>query len=143
MLQTINRRSCTITEEATKEIQKMSPSTTGRCSRHAADHMDLLYLTLRHGRKNYIRRPDVVERIESYLGTSFPLFHAQASTYRDVLYRLLTVDCSSHCCGSVIFCWVIVLQTSEYNLGALIKCWRYILMKLGRIWRSEVSATSS
>ena len=30
----------------------------------------------RRGRKNYIRRPDVVERIGSYLGTSFPLFHA-------------------------------------------------------------------
>ena len=29
----------------------------------------------RRGRKNYIRRPDVVERIGSYLGTSFPLFH--------------------------------------------------------------------
>ena len=29
----------------------------------------------RHGQNNYIRRPDVVERIGSYLGTSFPLFH--------------------------------------------------------------------
>ena len=29
----------------------------------------------RRGRKNYIRRPDVVERIGIYLGTSFPLFH--------------------------------------------------------------------
>ena len=28
------------------------------------------------GKTTYIRRPDVVERIESYLGTSFPLFHA-------------------------------------------------------------------
>ena len=30
----------------------------------------------RLGQKNYIRYPDVVERIGSYLGTSFPLFHA-------------------------------------------------------------------
>ena len=29
----------------------------------------------RHGWKNYIRRPDVVERIGSYLGTSFPLLN--------------------------------------------------------------------
>ena len=29
----------------------------------------------RHGPKNYIRRPDIVKRIGSYLGTSFPLFH--------------------------------------------------------------------
>ena len=29
----------------------------------------------RRGRKKYIRRPDVVKRIGSYLGTSFPLFH--------------------------------------------------------------------
>ena len=33
----------------------------------------------RRGQKNYIRRPDVVERIGSYLGTSFPLFHGQSS----------------------------------------------------------------
>ena len=33
----------------------------------------------RRGLKNYIRRPDVVERIGSYLGTSFPLFHGQQS----------------------------------------------------------------
>ena len=36
-------------------------------------------MTSRSGRKNYIRRPDVVERIGSYLGTSFPLFHAIAA----------------------------------------------------------------
>ena len=62
------------------EIQKMSPSTTGRCSRQgsgdrrqmgvwhgdmAANHTDLLYLTSRRGWKNYIRRPDMVERIGS------------------------------------------------------------------------------
>ena len=33
----------------------------------------------RCGRKNYIRRPDVVERIGSYLGTSFPLFHGHGA----------------------------------------------------------------
>ena len=33
----------------------------------------------RYGQKNYIRRPDLVERIGSYLGTSFPLFHDVAS----------------------------------------------------------------
>ena len=75
------------------EIQKMSPSTTGGCikqgsgdrqpmgPRHsdtAANHTDLLYLTSRRGRKNYIRRPDVVERIGSYLPPEFPLFHAAA-----------------------------------------------------------------
>ena len=42
-----------------------------------ANDTDLKYLKSRPGRKNYIRCPDVVERIGSYLGTSFPLFHDQ------------------------------------------------------------------
>ena len=41
----------------------------------AANHTDLLYLTSRRGWKNYIRRPDVLERIGSYLPPEFPLFH--------------------------------------------------------------------
>ena len=41
----------------------------------AANHTDLLYLTSRHGRKNYIRRHDMVKRIGSYLPPEFPLFH--------------------------------------------------------------------
>ena len=36
----------------------------------------------RRGRKNYIRHPDAVERIGSYLGTSFPLFHDVRSLLR-------------------------------------------------------------
>ena len=43
----------------------------------AANQTDLLYLTSRRGRKNYIRRPDVVERIGSYLPPEFPLFHGE------------------------------------------------------------------
>ena len=71
------------------ELQKMSPSTSCHVikqgsgdsrpmgARHggtAANHTDLLYLTCRRGRKNYIRCPD--ERIGSYLPPEFPLFHA-------------------------------------------------------------------
>ena len=43
----------------------------------AANHMDLLYLTSRRGRKNYISCPDMVERIGSYLPPEFPLFHGE------------------------------------------------------------------
>ena len=48
-----------------------------RHSNTAANHMDLLYLTSRRGRKNYIRHPDVVERIGSYLAPEIPLFHVK------------------------------------------------------------------
>ena len=35
--------------------------------------------TSRHGQKNYIRCPDMVKRIGSHLGTSFPLFHGRGT----------------------------------------------------------------
>ena len=88
------------------EIQKMSPSKTGRCSRRgsgdsrqmgvwhgdmAANHTDLLYLTSRRGWKNYIRRPDMVERIGSYLPSEFPLFHGRNSEVCFMVKRFLSV----------------------------------------------------
>ena len=71
------------------EIQKMSPSTTlgdvivvtnsppiGHMRSQLTNHKVGIVLDVQSWWKNYIRRPDVVERIGSYLGTSFPLFHA-------------------------------------------------------------------
>ena len=45
----------------------------------------------RHGPKNYIRRPDMVKRIGSYLGTSFPLFHGPVSPVQHVSEELVSV----------------------------------------------------
>ena len=44
-----------------------------------------VYWMFRRSRKNYIGRPDVVERIGSYLGTSFPLFHGPSSEYFNLI----------------------------------------------------------
>ena len=56
----------------------MSPSTSGICSRHAADQWERgqpITRTYYMSRKNYFRRPHMVERIGSYLPSEFPLFH--------------------------------------------------------------------
>ena len=60
----------------------------------AANHMDLLYLRSRRGRKNYIRHPDVVKRIGSYLRPEFPLFHVLRPFYdnHDKQIRLLLMN---------------------------------------------------
>ena len=68
------------------EIQKMSPSTTGRCSRHAAallsnkgvgtaDQSDGLIIFAGCSRPWCICCPVVVELVRTNLGPSFPLFH--------------------------------------------------------------------
>ena len=79
------------------EIQKMSPSTTGRCSRHAANQSERGTATRQPITQTYyiwragvvgktifdIRRPDMVERIGSYLPPKFPLFY-DAITQSDI-----------------------------------------------------------
>ena len=55
----------------------------------AANHTDLLYLTCRRGRKNYIRCPDVVERIGSYLPPKFPLFHGWDQQWLNYYWLML------------------------------------------------------
>ena len=79
------------------EIQKMSPSTTGRCSRHAANQLERGTATRQPITQTYyiwragvvgktifdIRRPDMVERIGSYLPPKFPLFY-DAITQSDI-----------------------------------------------------------
>ena len=61
------------------EIQKMSPSTTGRCycCHYLSSYWSHEISADQSPSRNCIRRPDLVERIGSYLGTSFPLFHAK------------------------------------------------------------------
>ena len=59
----------------------------------------------RHGRKNYIRRPDVVERIGSYLGSSFPLFHGTFSVAWNAPSAMM---CMSEISG---FIWRLAVDT--------------------------------
>ena len=60
----------------------------------AANHTDLLYLTSRRGRKNYIRCPD--ERIGSYLPPEFPLFHAAGPDWDNINITLNLYYMSRH-----------------------------------------------
>ena len=72
----------------------MSPSTTGRCYvvTKLSSYWSHEISAYQSPSRNSIRRPGVVERIGSYLGTSFPLFHGWTGVSRDALRADITYD---------------------------------------------------
>ena len=64
------------------EIQKMSPSTTGRCSRQTADQWERGTATRQP--ITQICSPGVVELVRSNLAPDFPLFHDPAPDLMNV-----------------------------------------------------------
>ena len=68
----------------------------------------------RRGWKNFIRRPGMVERIGSYLGTSFPLFHGLNITTCGLQWSTLCLP---------VFPWPMSHQTSLdsiFYLGSVV-----------------------
>ena len=85
----------------------------------------------RRGQTNYIRCPDVVERIGSYLGTSFPLFHGSSSRQRP---PLLVISCKLPssvyilllCLGRghiIIAAAICHLSSGHHGLQCVTSCW--------------------
>ena len=70
----------------------------------------------KRGRKNYIRHQDVIERIGSYLGTSFPFYHAQAGQSKEIFTLLM----------SFLLYWHSNLSPSFFALNAIASAINYL-----------------
>ena len=77
----------------------------GHMRSQLTNHQVGIVLDVQAWSENYIRRPDMVERIGSYLGTSFPLFHGAGplswlSSSRKVADQMKTINLNRRFDGS-------------------------------------------